>query len=319
MKYSREYLEKLSGQSGYRPDTLEKVMRLERLLDQVNRHPFLGTRLVLKGGTALNLFFYGQAPRLSVDLDFNYIGALDREKMLNERPDVERALEQIVVGEGYKIQWGAGEHAGRKFYLGYWSGLGTQDRIEVDLNYMFRVSLVPVELRDGWTPDPDSPCRARLVGLEEVMAGKLVAFLDRVVAKDLYDVATFVSNPPRHDSELLRSLFVALSGTLPRPLTTYALEHLEAFSQKRLEIELAPFLREGEPVELAVLKSSVAPVLSKLLTLPAGEREYVERLQWGEFIPERVAGHHPDLLARLNTHPALLWKVENAMKRTSQR
>lgn len=114
MRYSREYLERLAGQTGFRPDTLEKVLRLTRLLDQVNRHPFLGPRLALKGGTALNLF-YGRAPRLSVDLDFNYIGALDREKMLRERPDVERAVEQMAAGEEYRIQRGAEEHAGRKF------------------------------------------------------------------------------------------------------------------------------------------------------------------------------------------------------------
>lgn len=316
MRYSREYLERLSGETGYRPDTLEKVLRLERLLDQINRHPFLGPRLVLKGGTALNLFFYGRAPRLSVDLDFNYIGALDREKMIKERPDVERAVVQIAAGEEYGIQQGADEHAGRKSYLSYWNGLGTQDRIEVDLNYMFRVPLVPIDLRDGWTPDADAPCRARTAAFEEVMAGKLVAFIDRVAPKDLYDVASFTVDPPAYDPHLLRCLFIALSGTLPRALTTYGLEHLEAFTEKGLEIELAPFLREGEPVELAVLKSRVAPILSKLLALSPNEREYVERLQWGEFLPERVAGDRGDVLARLLVHPAILWKVENARRST---
>lgn len=316
MKYSREYLERLSGETGYRPDTLEKVLRLERLLDQIDRHPFLGTRLVLKGGTALNLFFFGRAPRLSVDLDFNYIGALDREKMLEERPDVERAVEQIVAGEGYKIQRAAEEHAGRKFYLSYWNGLGTQDRIELDLNYMFRVSLAPVDLRDAWTPDTDMPCRAHVAGFEEVMAGKLVAFIDRAAAKDLYDVASFATHQPSHDPSLLRCLFVALSGTLPRALTSYGPDRLDTFTQKGLEIELAPFLREDERIELGFLKSRAAPILSKLLALSPNEREYVERLQWGEFLPERVAGDRADVLARLLVHPAILWKVENARRST---
>jgi predicted nucleotidyltransferase component of viral defense system len=72
LKYSREYLDRLAGATGYPPDTLEKVLRLERMLTLVGEHHFLGPRLILKGGTALNLF-YQQAPRLSVDLDFNYI------------------------------------------------------------------------------------------------------------------------------------------------------------------------------------------------------------------------------------------------------
>ncbi len=318
MRYSREYLERLSGQTGYRPDTLEKVLRLERLLNQINRHPLLGTRLVLKGGTALNLFFYGRAPRLSVDLDFNYIGALDREDMLRDRPNIERAVEQIAVGEQYRIQRGPEEHAGRKFYLNYWNGLGSQDRIEIDFNYMFRIPLVTVDLRDGWTPDPDVPCRARIAGFEEVMAGKLVAFIDRVAARDLYDVASFASHPPAHDPEILRCLFIALSGILPRALTEYRLERLDAFTQKDLEIELAPFLREDERPELGSLKSKVSPILSKLCALSGEEREYVDRLQWGDFLPERVATRYPDLLAKLRRHPALLRKVENAKRRTSQ-
>ncbi|MCG2795115.1 MAG: nucleotidyl transferase AbiEii/AbiGii toxin family protein [Actinomycetia bacterium] len=36
-------------------------------------------KLVLKGGTALNLF-YLDMPRLSVDIDLNYIGAAGRER-----------------------------------------------------------------------------------------------------------------------------------------------------------------------------------------------------------------------------------------------
>lgn len=316
MKYSREYLDQRSGETGFRPDTLEKVLRLERLLDQVTRHAYLGPRLVLKGGTAFNLF-YARAPRLSVDLDFNYVGAVEREAMLREQPEVQRAVEQIAAADGYKIQRGPDEHAGRKLFLNYVNGLGTADHIEVDLNYMFRVPLVPPELRQGWTPDADFPCRARVVGLEEVMAGKLVAFLDRVAARDLYDVASFVADPPEHDAATLRRLFVGLSGTLPKALSTYTPRHLDSFTRKALDAELAPMLRASERPELEPLQSRVAPLLSDLLALSPGEREYVDRLQWGEFLPELVAEDHPELLSRLRSHPALRWKIENARKRRS--
>ena len=104
MKYSQEYLTRLAADSGFRPETLEKVLRLERLLNLMNRHPFLGPRLILKGGTALNLF-YGRVPRLSVDLDLNYVGALEVDAMLRERPDVERAVEQVAAAEGIGTPW----------------------------------------------------------------------------------------------------------------------------------------------------------------------------------------------------------------------
>jgi hypothetical protein len=159
--------------------------------------------------------------------------------LVREQPEVQRAVEQIAAGDGYKVQRGPEEHAGRKLYLNYANSLGTADRIEIDLNYMFRVPLVPPELRQGWTPDPDFPCRARIAGLEEVMAGKLVAFLDRVAARDLYDVASFAADPPQHDAATLRRLFVGLSGILPKGLTTYSARHLESFTQKALDAELA--------------------------------------------------------------------------------
>ena len=40
------------------------------MLDGVRSHPSLKSRMVLKGGTALNLFVL-DVPRLSVDIDFN--------------------------------------------------------------------------------------------------------------------------------------------------------------------------------------------------------------------------------------------------------
>ncbi len=47
------------------------------------------------------------------------------------------------------------------------------------------------------------------VSREEVMAGKLLAFLDRVGARDLYDVAAFAAAPAGYDRSVLRRLVVA--------------------------------------------------------------------------------------------------------------
>lgn len=155
-----------------------------------------------------------------MDLDFNYVWSADRTVLLTERPDLERAVEQLAVGEDYQLQRAPAEHAGRKFYLGYRNALGTSDRIEIDLNYLFRVPLAPPVWREGWTPDPDVPCRGRMAGADEVLAGKLLALLDRVAARDLYDAAQFAQASPA-DPVAFRRLFIALSGVLPNPLTTY--------------------------------------------------------------------------------------------------
>jgi len=71
MNLSAEHLDGLAVKTGFRPETLEKVIRLGELAADIGRHPLLSRVLALKGGTALNLLF-GSPVRLSVDLDFNY-------------------------------------------------------------------------------------------------------------------------------------------------------------------------------------------------------------------------------------------------------
>ena len=55
-----------------------------RLLLAIAPTVFASGRFAMKGGTALNLFVLA-FPRLSVDIDLNYIAALDRAKMLEDR------------------------------------------------------------------------------------------------------------------------------------------------------------------------------------------------------------------------------------------
>lgn len=313
--FSHEYLERLGVETGFRPDTLEKVLRLERLLTGIRRHPFLGERLVLKGGTALNLFFEGPVPRLSVDLDLNYVRAVEREEMLREKPEVERALRLLAEGDRYRLQWGRDEHAGRKMYLRYRNGLGSDDHIELDVNFLHRVPLVPPVERDGWTPDLDFPCRAVLAGTEEILAGKILALLDRGAPRDLYDVASMAGGRFAYDADLFRSLFVALSGVLDRAVTAYAVPHRPTLSQAELQEQVTPVLRRGERPDQAALTASITPLVSSLVTLSEAEREYVEQIQWGEFHPELVVKNRPELLEQVRRHPGLLWKAENGRRR----
>ena len=98
MKISREKLAAEAEATGFRSDVLERVAHLLGLLDAIRSHPFLKGKLALKGGTALNLFVF-DVPRLSVDIDLNYMGAEDRQAMLAERPKIEQALRAVFARE----------------------------------------------------------------------------------------------------------------------------------------------------------------------------------------------------------------------------
>ena len=72
------------------------MYRLLDIFQQILSVPYLKERFVLKGGTALNLFCFESLPRLSIDIDLNYIGEIKREKMLAEKPIVVDAIHQIL-------------------------------------------------------------------------------------------------------------------------------------------------------------------------------------------------------------------------------
>jgi hypothetical protein len=134
--------------TGFNAAVIEKVLHLLNLLNKLNSHSFLKGKLALKGGSAINLFVFN-IPRLSVDIDLNYIGAVDREKMLVDRPKVEKAVEAVFAREGFTVKRKPIEHAGGKWRLSYQSYTGLSGNLEVDLNFMFRQPLWEVLSADS--------------------------------------------------------------------------------------------------------------------------------------------------------------------------
>jgi predicted nucleotidyltransferase component of viral defense system len=61
VKISQQTLMDVAGETGFRPDALEKVVRLLDLLNHIFESDDVRTKFVLKGGTALNLFIFGRA------------------------------------------------------------------------------------------------------------------------------------------------------------------------------------------------------------------------------------------------------------------
>lgn len=314
MSLSRQLVTRLAAESGFVPETLEKVVRLGEFAADVGRHPLLSRVLVLKGGTALNLCF-GPPRRLSVDLDFNYVGDLDRERMLAERPEVERAVAVLARGRAYRVQESREEHAGRKFHLGYTSTAGTPDRIEVDLNFLMRLPLAAPVRTAMWQPEGIDQPVVTIAAVEELAIGKLCALLARALPRDLFDA---VHLPPLlgadWDGTGFRRLFVALAGMLNHPLHSYGLDRLDRVTDDMVSEQLGPMLSRSRQVTAADLKRQAWGVVQPLLALDDGEREYTDRLQRGDLHPELLFADDPAMAARLREHPVLRWKADNARR-----
>jgi len=311
MSPSLEYLERCAADAGFQVASLEKVARLGEFAADVTRHAFLGGALALKGGTALNLCF-GAPRRLSVDLDFNYVAHAARERMIEDRDRVETTVTEIAQRHGYRIQSSADAFAGRKLFLRYRSALGHDDRIEVDLNYLFRVSIGETQRLSLWQPgDLDRP-EVRVVSVTELVVGKLLAFIDRAAARDAWDAA-YLPLPALEATRApsFRRWFVALSAVLPHPLPSYKRTRIEGLITDRAVAEqLAPLLVRGVPPSVRDLVERGWATVEPLLALEADEAAYVMAIDRGELRPHLLFPDHTDEAARIGAHPALLWKIE---------
>lgn len=169
MRVSLERLLETAYATGFRPEMLEKVIQLLHLLRAIQEHPDLSGKLALKGGTALNLF-HSDIPRLSVDLDLNYVGEVEREAMLTDRPLVEDAIQAVCSRERFAVTRVPDEHAGGKWRLRYESAYGQGANLELDVNYMFRVPLWPVALLDSRSLGQYQAVRVPVLDIYELAA-----------------------------------------------------------------------------------------------------------------------------------------------------
>jgi predicted nucleotidyltransferase component of viral defense system len=247
-------------------------------------------------------------------LDFNYIGHAEREKMLEERPLVEAALIELAQKRGFRVQKSGEAFAGRKFYLHYRSVLGPEDRIEVDLNFIFRVPLSGLESCELWQPgELDRPI-VRMVGREELFIGKLLALLDRGAARDVWDTAHMPELAGgRMTADHFRKLFIALSIVLDHSLSTYSRSRLERLVTERVIMEqVAPLLNAEIELKVGDLIEKAWAVVIKFFDLSAEEKDYLESAGRGDLRMELLFPGDAQEAMRVASHPAIQWKISNA-------
>ncbi len=318
MKFGAEEIQDTAATLGFRPDSLEKVFRLLSLLETLRSNAFLRPRIALKGGTALNLFLF-EVPRLSVDIDLNYIGSGDRDTMLADKPKVEQAIAAVCAREGLTVKRMPSEHAGGKWRLSFVNTAGSSDKLEVDLNFMLRVPLWPVATLDSKPLGPAVAREIAVVDRHELAAGKLAALVARNASRDIFDARELLRRTDL-DRDKLRLAFVVYGGLNRKDWRTVRIEDVAA-EPAELKRELVPMLRaavrpkDAEIVTWAKdLVRETRTLMSAVLPLEAHELEFVERLNGaGDIAPELLTSD-PAMQATIREQPGLKWKAMNVKK-----
>jgi hypothetical protein len=255
---------------------------------------------VLKGGTPLNLGF-GPPQRLSVDLDYNYVAHVERERMLTDRPRAEDAVVRLAERQGYRVQRSADAFAGRKLHLHFRSALGASGLVQVDVNYLHRLPLDEPVALTLWQPGELDRPSVRVVSERELFVGKLLALLDRGSPRDAWDVAP-------------------LPAPLDQPLPRYTHERLTAtLSDRAVREQLAPMLSAGQRPDAQDLAARAWRAVAPLVHLSPAEAAYFAAIDEGDLRLDLLFPDVPAEAARLSLHPALQWKLANLKQRPQRR
>jgi predicted nucleotidyltransferase component of viral defense system len=318
VRLSIERLLDVATLTGFRSDVLEKSIRLLNLLNLLVAHPFLKDRIALEGGTALNLFFL-DLPRLSIDIDLNYIGSSDRAVMLEEHPVIERAIEAVCNRDDLLVQRIPTEHAGGKWRLQYESALGGLGNLEVDLNYMFRVPLWPIKIHDSKKLGPFKAEGIPILDIHELLVGKLAALFSRDASRDLFDVHLLLTKYT-WERERLRLGFV-LYGAMNRKDWRLISRNDIRFAERELERTLIPVLTSGmlhniqhTSVWASQLVDECRQAMGIVLPLSESELELLNRILENGEIDAELITNEEIMIEKITTHPLLNWKVLNVKR-----
>ena len=147
MQFDRITLGRKAKELGFVRDTFEKVCRLVEVLRVMEADAVLSPCLALKGGTAINLTIF-DLPRLSVDIDLDYSKNVSRDEMLAEREEITSRIKKYMTAAGYTLGGRSKSyHALDSFVFEYQNAAGMRDNLKIEINYMIRCHVLPVERR----------------------------------------------------------------------------------------------------------------------------------------------------------------------------
>lgn len=185
-----------------------------QLVVEALRHVAEESVFSLKGGTAINLFYWDM-PRLSVDIDLVYLPAEPREVALRGLGDgLTRIMKSITASPGrMRARKGTGGgDAGTRIIVS-----NNITSIKIEVSPVMRGTVLPSKMMEASDAARErfGTVKTAVASFEDVFAGKFNAALDRQHPRDLYDVKALYERGGITD-EMFRVFMVYLaSGKRP--------------------------------------------------------------------------------------------------------
>lgn len=299
--------EQLSKETTYQVDLLEKVYRLTELLKEITSTELKET-LILKGGTAIN-FIHLDLPRLSVDIDMDYIGSTDKNHMLDEREKIDRLSRKIFNILDYEPELKE-TYALDRYDLYYKNSVGNRDRIKLEINYLKRSTILkPVEMNFDHIFELEE-FKVLTLKIEELFGRKLSALVRRATPKDLYDIYMLIKSSLEYDRDLMKKCFIfslCLDGD-PREIEYNVFEEITPHD---VWTSLTPLLKKEEKIEFDEMKEEVKPVLDYMCDFSEREEKFIRTFFDDKEYKIEILFEDNSYNKNVLEHPGIEWRLKN--------
>lgn len=308
----RNYYNALSDKTGFQKDILEKVHRLLTILEFINANSFLRERLVLKGGTALNLTVFN-LPRLSVDIDLDFHSYASREVILEERKHTKQLLLDFLQREGYEILPKSKDYFSLESIVSrYENHAGNGDNLKIEINYSLRHHVLPIIQRNIQTEIFGETGQIQTLSALELLAAKTAALYNRLAARDFYDMYNVKQYGiiPEQDYPLFCKCVVFYRTlTSDKSEFDFSSSVIDGLTERKIKTDLYPMLIKRSHFNLEQAKIEVKKFLDESIVITPKLEEYMQEFFIGNFKPELLFSG--DMLERVREHPMALWKIQH--------
>ncbi|MCQ2154191.1 MAG: nucleotidyl transferase AbiEii/AbiGii toxin family protein [Bacteroidales bacterium] len=306
-KFTKKDLRNLVENTGYPMASIEKTIRLLDLLKKFNADEFLKSNLVLKGGTAINVIYYSELRRLSVDLDFDLARNTPKDEMLEIKNKVSEKIAVIVEELEYELKDPKPNYALHQMELYYHSVTGNRDKIKLDINCLSRCHIYEPIVKTASNPfDKEDVFPVRILSEYELFGAKLKALLERYTPRDIFDAYTLEDKGLFREESQINSIRKCIAYYLS--LTTgvdvsQALMYIKSRGIQDFKKQLFPMLKTGYGfVDHDKMSSDAVKCVSRYLEFTKEEQEYLIAAENGCYLPELLFDR--DISSKIQDNPA---------------
>ena len=191
---------------------------------------------------------------------------------------------------------------------------GNKDNIKIEINYSLRAHILEAEERRIIAEHFSTVYKVRSLAPIEIYGSKINALLSRAAARDLYDVKNMIHFGlfAKSEEEILRKCIVFYAAITAKDRKSinknFDTTAIGLITNQKIKRDLIPVIKRKDHFELEPCRKLVIKYITDLMILTKLEREFLDKFESGEYIPELLF-ENKEILARIKHHPMALWKT----------